>query len=303
MSVNPPPLGILHHASKQWLNYLISHGLTDEVNFWTKVKANFSVREDQFFFFKERNMIFGAGQVTRVEKLTIREAWEKYGIRNGSSSLNDFQNSIETSGIPFEEVSGETELLCIILKDIQEFPEIPLKDVGLGRVWNFKYVDKDVLRSIEQRFVDNYTQSSISQAGSMSPKLSLRIAKSRLFQRAFRARILDVFFHKCVLCNCDVDQLLQASHIVEVWEDLSIAADPDNGLCLCANHHRMFDRHLISIIPEREKGIVRLQSFEPKSSSFLKEEFEALNGSVIELRSAETAKYLSRRNEKFTADL
>lgn len=61
---------------------------------------------------------------------------------------------------------------------------------------------------------------------------------------------------KCALCSCEIDSIIQGAHIYPVaaikkrkdltyQERLRLATDKDNGLWLCENHHKLFDRALI----------------------------------------------------------
>lgn len=61
---------------------------------------------------------------------------------------------------------------------------------------------------------------------------------------------------KCALCSCEIDSIIQGAHIYPVaaikkrkdltYQDrLQLATDKDNGLWLCENHHKLFDRALI----------------------------------------------------------
>lgn len=61
---------------------------------------------------------------------------------------------------------------------------------------------------------------------------------------------------KCALCGCKIESVIQAAHIYPVADirrrtDLSfdqkfdLATDKDNGIWLCENHHKLFDRGLI----------------------------------------------------------
>ncbi|MDS0257480.1 HNH endonuclease [Thermoplasmatales archaeon AK] len=295
MKTKPSPAGVLHHASKSWFRYLSSNGLNDEINFWTKVKKNLTVKEGQLFFFKEHNRIFGAGEVKRTEILTIGEAWHKYGIRNGCDTLDEFISNVRKSGIPLNDITQETAMMCIILGNVQDLPEIPLKDIGLGHVQNLVYLDKRKIHNIAEKVLG--IPDSNQNSGTNLPLITQSLAKSRLFQEGFRNKILDAFGRKCVLCDCDTEEVLQASHIVDVADDLSIAADPDNGLCMCANHHAMFDGNLISIMPKGDKGIVRVRLNDNTASVFLKKEYKEMNGKVIELGSPKKAKFLTLRNE------
>ena len=70
--------------------------------------------------------------------------------------------------------------------------------------------------------------------------------KIRVNQSYFRDDLLKVQ-QKCCLCGVHNKELLIASHI-KPWSECepNEKLDPDNGLLLCANHDRLFDRGLIS---------------------------------------------------------
>ena len=50
---------------------------------------------------------------------------------------------------------------------------------------------------------------------------------------------------KCAVCGVALKEVLEAAHIVPKSE--GGADDSQNGLILCANHHRMFDSNLFTI--------------------------------------------------------
>ena len=61
---------------------------------------------------------------------------------------------------------------------------------------------------------------------------------------------------KCVLCDCDIPQLIQGAHVWDIAsirkmtslsteKKLECALDGENGLWLCENHHKMFDSGVI----------------------------------------------------------
>jgi hypothetical protein len=73
-----------------------------------------------------------------------------------------------------------------------------------------------------------------------------RRQRSRPHQKAFKASVLAAYGAQCGACEVSDPRLLDAAHIV----DEGFAEDRwDNGLPLCPNHHRLFDR-----------GLLRLQS-------------------------------------------
>lgn len=51
--------------------------------------------------------------------------------------------------------------------------------------------------------------------------------------------------NKCAICRCSEPKILQAAHIIAVSEGGNDG--PENGICLCANHHLMYDNELIKI--------------------------------------------------------
>ncbi len=73
------------------------------------------------------------------------------------------------------------------------------------------------------------------------------IVNLRVNQNVFRDRLLSKFKHQCILCNVDQTELLVASHIQPWSKSLpKEKLDVDNGLLMCPNHDRLFDRGFIS---------------------------------------------------------
>lgn len=64
----------------------------------------------------------------------------------------------------------------------------------------------------------------------------------------FRSRVFSKYkTPRCIVCGIDFDPMLQAAHIKAVKNGGS--DDPENGVCLCANHHLLFDRGYFKIDP------------------------------------------------------
>lgn len=80
-----------------------------------------------------------------------------------------------------------------------------------------------------------------------SGSLGRREVTVREGQQRFKFRVLQRYGPRCAMCTVAVLELLDAAHIVEKRRGGS--DDPRNGLVLCANHHRAFDRGYISIEP------------------------------------------------------
>ena len=72
------------------------------------------------------------------------------------------------------------------------------------------------------------------------------IIKARINQSGFRQNLIRKY-GKCCLCGVESTTLLLASHI-KPWKDSNEdeKGDTSNGLLLCPNHDKLFDRGLIS---------------------------------------------------------
>lgn len=63
--------------------------------------------------------------------------------------------------------------------------------------------------------------------------------------KEFRWKVLSAYGKQCAVCRCTEEKLLEAAHIKAVADGGN--DDVRNGICLCANHHLMFDEKLIQI--------------------------------------------------------
>lgn len=72
----------------------------------------------------------------------------------------------------------------------------------------------------------------------------LALQKVRVHQGKFRQILLEHYPHACVYCGTDVLEILEAAHIIP--DSLSGAASIENGRLLCANHHRAYDKGILS---------------------------------------------------------
>ncbi len=67
----------------------------------------------------------------------------------------------------------------------------------------------------------------------------------------FRKKILRKFNNTCIVCGCKDVTVLQAAHIKSVADGGDDSED--NGYCLCANHHLLFDSYKLIIDMESKK--------------------------------------------------
>ncbi|MDF1800727.1 MAG: HNH endonuclease signature motif containing protein [Planctomycetota bacterium] len=71
--------------------------------------------------------------------------------------------------------------------------------------------------------------------------------KQRVGQRAFHRWVVGSFDGFCSCCELRGPGLVEAAHVLPVRDAPERGMDPSNGLALCPNHHRAFDKHLMWI--------------------------------------------------------
>ncbi len=76
---------------------------------------------------------------------------------------------------------------------------------------------------------------------------SLAERKVRLRMETFRRIVLNDYGYRCSLCDIDIPELLDASHIVPWSDDIENRLNPHNGIALCLLHHGAFDGRFVAI--------------------------------------------------------
>lgn len=61
----------------------------------------------------------------------------------------------------------------------------------------------------------------------------------------FRDRVLKKYNYTCIVCGCKEPAILEAAHIKGVAEGGDDSTD--NGMCLCRNHHKLYDAALLDV--------------------------------------------------------
>ena len=96
----------------------------------------------------------------------------------------------------------------------------------------------------------------------------------------YQYNLLDKLGEKhCALCGCTIPDIIQGAHVwpvssirstnsISIEDKVRFATDGDNGLWLCENHHKLFDRNIIAISSD---GTIKYnQSLPPIHVPYLK---------------------------------
>jgi putative restriction endonuclease len=111
----------------------------------------------------------------------------------------------------------------------------------------FKVAVDDSLPAFE------YSESSVSrqvaEVSDVRHAYLTATVKVRLFQRAFREKVLDAYRSQCAFCRLKHRELLDAAHIIPdnlPESRLTI----DNGISLCKLHHAAYDNFILGVTPD-----------------------------------------------------
>lgn len=167
------------------------------------------------------------------------------------------------------EIHGKSWDLMIFLRDIEELelsldvaipfliepamPSVytfPIKRVDDSRlnllVSCFGSIDNSIKYLVDLTLHDSVEELPIDVPEEVKLELTKRLAIQRIGQNEFRNNVIANYASKCAVCDIDESDLLQASHIIPV-SNVESAGKMENGVCLCAIHHILFDKGYFSI--------------------------------------------------------
>jgi HNH endonuclease len=108
--------------------------------------------------------------------------------------------------------------------------------------WNFNTVKLSIFRQeLDQELLD------ITRSKDAGDRV-LRLVARRQGQYQFRQELLKAYKGKCAISDCNVEEALEAAHIVPYYE--TQANVTSNGLLLRADLHTLFDLNLVTVNPQ-----------------------------------------------------
>ena len=104
-----------------------------------------------------------------------------------------------------------------------------------------------VLRQIGEN-PDDVNDEDIEEEIAKPRQFATISTKKALRSNDFRERVLTAYSHRCAMCGVQL-RLLDSAHILPVAHPDSTDGT-NNGVALCALHHRAFDKALITFAPD-----------------------------------------------------
>jgi hypothetical protein len=160
------------------------------------------------------------------------------------------------------------------------------ENFSISQIFHSTWFNKDDEKHINEqvmKYIENYDRNNeliideISSSKVIGGEIDV-LVKARVNQGHFRNELLRKFNSRCCLCNLSIPDLLVASHI-KPWcvSDNNEKVDEFNGLLLCANHDKLFDRGLISFADDGKILISSLLSNEDRILSNLNDNMRIKN--------------------------
>jgi putative restriction endonuclease len=129
------------------------------------------------------------------------------------------------------------------------YPKASTRHVQLGWVDGYDDTERWFLVSFgQQQSATIGVPDDTTFVGIVSKKRKLQTTKARVGQQRFKFQVFKYYGGRCAVCDLDIKEALDAAHIIP--DEAGGTDHPRNGLVLCADHHRAFDRNLFAINPE-----------------------------------------------------
>lgn len=184
-----------------------------------------------------------------------RNILRKRNTGNQSTYVTDEGERYHIYGKTFGANQKETTLLCVAIAAIAD-KEVQLYQIEDNASQTLSSQDIQALN----RFVELYeTKPFQVMDGSLQfDDGDSDVVRDRLRSPIFIYNLLEKYGGEkhCSLCECKIESIVQAAHIYPVSqirrndllndeEKFKLAVDRDNGIWLCENHHKLFDRGFI----------------------------------------------------------
>lgn len=239
-----------------WFKFISSQNTPKLVNFWTPTPWNIKKLQegDQLLFLLKApyRKIAGYGTFKYYENMSAHEAWQKFGLGNGVTSLTE----LITSATGYSKIHStkpinydNPNIGCIVLENPVFFDEenyFKPEDVGINfprQVVKLKYFNLELTQILEEEnTLDKETSYKLVDVEKIAHKTIS--VKARKGQSLFRKNVFNAYKNSCAITGEMCSEVLEAAHIQQYINEDSNHIQ--NGLLLRSDIHVLFDAGLIT---------------------------------------------------------
>lgn len=129
--------------------------------------------------------------------------------------------------------------------------DLNLEDAGFAAVWGYPWPEDNPFGFAADGTSLKDLVMQVIQAPEAAATVYAMVPVRGVAQLVFRHAVMRAYGRRCAVCGVSYHQCLEAAHIIP-WATATPEQriSPTNGICLCANHHRLFDRGLLTIGPD-----------------------------------------------------
>lgn len=267
-------------TDRSWFNFHRDRSLKDNlelVNFWTPTPWGIrGLQKGDLFLFKVKttNSIGGFGYFETYKEMSVDEAWNDYGEGNGFRDIESFsetlQKIVKKQNTKLGEKIGCIELSSPTFYSEEEFWLPESRGIDFAKeIVKLKYFDQPLnLPAIHSEDEATPFQPIIEKE-----KKKGNVSKTiREGQSEFSRKVKKAYGYKCAISGESCSEVLEAAHIQPYLN--SNSNHVQNGICLRADIHKLFDAHLISIDSEYKIKV---------SKKLLKSSYFNYNGCLLAL--------------------
>ena len=248
-----------------WFDFLAAHGDLDEVNFWRPGGSALRAPAGAPFLFKLKapyNSIAGVGFFEYSDRMSIADAWEFYGEKNGAVNLAALVESIQRN----RDASVDRQHLigCLILSQPTFFPKGQW--IQQPAEWNPStqqgaYFDMDsgvgarIWSQVEAILGNSFPPLAVSPLQPFGGRGKPAVYLPRQGQGTFRRLVLSAYENRCAITGERTLPVVEAAHIAEFSRHER--HEISNGVALRSDIHKLFDRGYVSIRPDHRFVVSR----------------------------------------------
>jgi len=256
------------NTDRAWFDFLsmqMTDGRVDEVNFWLpraqRTMKTMSPGHPVFFRLKKGvDSVAGFGFFAHFQLLSLHDAWEVFGWRNGDPSRAAFFDRI--LGYRLKEMDRASAMRrplgCTVLREAHFWNDARWLPWGGSQRFQRNIVQGKTVKDpvLAERLMLELGATPVPEefAPAFQPvdvderRRSAGTRVAREGQGTFRLRLLDAYGRRCAITGERTEPVLDAAHIQSYLGPRSNHVQ--NGLLMTKEFHALFDRGLVTVTPD-----------------------------------------------------
>lgn len=256
----------VYNTDPNWFYFLKENGYISNLNFWRKDHRRLKLSSGDYFYFKLRGHKYIAGRAQFVKQidLTIEEAWQQYGERNGVPSLSLLEQKV--TDLFKETYSKTSKLNCLILNNAEWLPETDYYSVSQdfypSNILGAKYYSDSEIEIVASLF-NSGANPTINYADKKFLENRIKFSKHRLRERDSNLvkLVKNSRSWECEICGVLFEDkygiaYIEAHHKVPLSNiDSVVHSDMTDIALLCPNCHKAVHRVMDNFPSKQYKQI------------------------------------------------